>query len=224
VPNEAFRAKLPPYEGGTQGGAVPDEAFRAMDRLDSLLREVENIPDTQTRAHVREMVQAILELHAVGLERMLGQIAGEGEAGLALIEALARDDLVGGLLLLHGLHPLDLPTRVRQALEKVRPYLRSHGGNVELLAVDAGVVRLRMLGSCHGCPSSAMTLKLAIEEAIYALAPEVAAIEVEGASAATDPPLSVIVPLEQLRLPGGQADGRAAFRMSGTPNTETSSS
>src|SRR5208282_1894137 len=105
---------------------------------------------------VREIVQAILDLHATGLERMLDGIAGGALAGVALVEALARDELVGCLLALHGLHPVALEGRVRQALEKVRPYLRSHGGNVELLACDAGVVRLRMVGSCHGCPSSAM--------------------------------------------------------------------
>ena len=87
---------------------------------------------------------------------------------------------MASLLLLHGLHPLDLEARVRQALEQVRPYLRTHGGDVELLGVDDGVVRLRMQGSCHGCPSSAVTLKHTIEEAIYDAAPDVAAIEVEG--------------------------------------------
>lgn len=94
--------------------------------------------------------------------------------------SLAGDVVVSSLLLLYGLHPLDLKTRVDQALERVRPFLRSHKGNVELVDVSQGVVRLRMEGSCNGCPSSAMTLKLAIEEAIYAAAPDVAAIEVEG--------------------------------------------
>jgi Fe-S cluster biogenesis protein NfuA/nitrite reductase/ring-hydroxylating ferredoxin subunit len=86
------------------------------------------------------------------------------------------------LLILHGLHPFDLETRVRQALDKVRPYLGSHGGNVELLGVTAeGVVRLRLAGSCHGCPSSQVTLKYAIEEEIYKAAPDLTAIQVEGA-------------------------------------------
>ena len=60
-----------------------------------------------------------------------------------------------------------------------------------------GVVRLRMQGSCHGCPSSAMTLKNAIEEAIYAAAPDVAAIEVEGV---VDPPVhpSHLLPIVSL--------------------------
>src|SRR5262245_44423069 len=120
--------------------------------------------------------------------------------GAAIVDSFAHDDVVGGLLLLHGLHPLDLKTRVSQALDKVRPYLRSHGGNVELLRIDPdGVVRLRMQGSCHGCPSSAMTLKLAIEEAIYEQAPDVMAIEVEGADDRTNGLLPTFVPVGQLR-------------------------
>ncbi len=164
--------------------SLDDREFRQrMERIESLLREVEQVPDPTARARTREIVQAILDLHGAGLERMLEHIAAAGDAGLALIGSLAQDDLVGSLLLLYGLHPLDVETRVRQALDKVRPYLRSHGGNVELLGVAGGVVRLRMEGSCDGCPSSAATLKLSIEEAIYDKAPDVTAIEVEGDTA-----------------------------------------
>jgi Fe-S cluster biogenesis protein NfuA len=88
--------------------------------------------------------------------------------------------LISSLLLLHGLHPQDLEERVAAALERVRPDLHAHGGDVELLSIDDGVVRLRMQGNCDGCPSSAATLKFTIEQAIYAAAPDVAAIEVEG--------------------------------------------
>jgi Fe-S cluster biogenesis protein NfuA len=106
-----------------------------------------------------------------------------GEEDLVL--KLAGDEVVGGLLLLHGVHPLPLESRVRQALEKVRPYLASHGGNVELLDVRDGSVSLRLQGSCDGCPSSAMTLKYAIEQAISETAPDVVAIQVAGV---TPPP------------------------------------
>ena len=84
--------------------------------------------------------------------------------------------------MLYGLHPLDLETRVLQALAQVRPYLRSHGGNVELIGVRDGVVHLRLVGSCHGCPSSAITMRQTIEKAILGKAPDVIAIEVEGAA------------------------------------------
>jgi Fe-S cluster biogenesis protein NfuA/nitrite reductase/ring-hydroxylating ferredoxin subunit len=111
------------------------------------------------------------------------------------LDALAEDDLVASLLLVHGLHPYDVTTRVERALAGVRPYLGSHGGDVELLGVDEDVVRLRMLGSCDGCPSSSVTLKLAVEGAIEAAAPEITAIEVETATAAENGPT---IPVESL--------------------------
>lgn len=95
-------------------------------------------------------------------------------------ESCPRDEVVSGLLLLHGLHPDGLEDRVAQALEQVRPALQSHGGNVELLDVREGVVHLRLEGNCHGCPSSAATMKSTIEEAILAHAPEIVSIEVQG--------------------------------------------
>jgi Fe-S cluster biogenesis protein NfuA len=165
-------------------GSHDDREFRKrMGRLETLLHEVERFPDPKAQSHTREIVQAVMDLHGAGLERMLEKIAEVGAAGLATIDSLARDDLVGSLFLLYGLHPLNTETRVRQALDKVRTYLRSHGGAVELLGVAGGVVRLRMQGSCDGCPSSAATLEQTIEEAIYAKAPEVTAIEVEGGTA-----------------------------------------
>lgn len=125
-------------------------------------------------------MQTLLDFHGAAVARILDRIAELGEPGSALIRTPGGDELVSSLLLLYDLHPLDPATRVSQALDRVRPYLRTHQGDVELVAVVDGIVRLRMQGSCHGCPSSALTLKNAIEEAIYAGAPDVAAIEVEG--------------------------------------------
>src|SRR5262245_59905729 len=159
-----------------------DREFRKrIERVESVIHEVEEFPDPEARASTQEILRAVIELHGAGLERILDKLADAREAGLELIDALVGDDLVGSILLLHGLHPLDLETRVRQAPEKVRPLLRSHGGNVELLDLAGGVARLRMLGNCDGCPSSAMTLKTAIEQAIYEKAPDVTAIELDGA-------------------------------------------
>jgi len=157
------------------------ELERRIAAVDQLVRSLESGSDPATRAAAQELVATLLELHATALERILAAIEGSGEAGHAIVEQLARDDLVSGVLLLHDLHPLDRPTRVLQALDQTRPYLQSHGGNVELVSVDdAGMVRLRLQGSCHGCPSSAMTLKLAIEQAIQEAAPDVTGILVEG--------------------------------------------
>src|SRR5215208_7538097 len=148
-------------------------------RMETLLGEIEALADPNARAKAAEVVQLLLELYGEGLARVMEVIA-EGKERERIFEALAADELVSHLLLLHGLHPLDVETRIVRALEEVRPYLQSHGGNVELLGVEGGVARLRMQGSCSGCPSSTMTLKLAIEEAIQKDAPDLDGIEAEG--------------------------------------------
>jgi Fe-S cluster biogenesis protein NfuA/nitrite reductase/ring-hydroxylating ferredoxin subunit len=112
-----------------------------------------------------------------------------------LADRFAADDLVASLLLVHGLHPHDVERRVSDALDSVRPYLGSHGGDVSLLGVDDGVVRLQFQGSCKSCPSSAVTLELAVEDAVRAAAPEIDSIEVV---AAEKDPSSGVIPAESL--------------------------
>ena len=158
----------------------PRELQAELQRLDGLLQEVERFADPAAKAHTREIVRAVLDLHGAGLGRILAHLEAAGEAGRKALDACAADPVVGGLLLLHELHPLGVEERVRQALADVRPYLRSHGGDVELLGVSDGVVRLRLQGSCHSCPSSAVTMRQTVEEAIAARAPDVSAVEVEG--------------------------------------------
>ena len=122
----------------------------------------------------------VAQLYGGALDRIL-EILVNAEA-TPLIAEIVRDELVSSLLVLHGLHPDDLPTRVQKALDSVRPYLESHGGDVELIAVipSEGIVKVRLLGSCDGCPSSSVTLKLSVEQAIHESAPEIIDIQVEG--------------------------------------------
>src|SRR5207244_3464059 len=96
---------------------------RRVQRLEGLTDDFERCPDPAVRARARELVQTILELHRVGLARIFAHLAGAGEPGRALVDMLARDELVASLLLLYGLHPLDFEARVVQTLEKVRPSL-----------------------------------------------------------------------------------------------------
>jgi Fe-S cluster biogenesis protein NfuA/nitrite reductase/ring-hydroxylating ferredoxin subunit len=160
-------------------------------KMETLLGEIEALNDPNARSKAAEVVQVLLELYGEGLARMMETIA-EGKEGERAFEAFAEDELVSHLLLLHGLHPLDLETRVVKALEEVRPYLKSHGGNVEFLGVEGGVARLRMQGSCSGCPSSTMTLKLAIEEAIQKTAPDIEGIEAEGVAEEPKPAPTIV--------------------------------
>ena len=91
---------------------------------------------------------------------------------------------MASLLLVHGLHPESLERRVEAALVSVRPFLAQHGGDVELLGIDedVGAVKLRLLGSCDGCPSSASTLRGAVEVAIAEAAPETPSDNVKSAN------------------------------------------
>ncbi|MGI9115060.1 MAG: NifU family protein [Chthoniobacterales bacterium] len=154
---------------------------KRLERIEELIAAIDACPDQSMRARTRELVQTLLELHASSLNRVLETIFDSSSSGQRLINELAENDLVSNLLLLHGLHPLDLETRVRAALDKVQPRLGLHGGSVNLLGVTPeGTVRLQLAGNCEGCPSSRMTLKYSIEEALYAAAPDIAALEVDG--------------------------------------------
>lgn len=140
------------------------------------------------RERSEELVRLVTDFYGAGLERLLDLVHEQGGLNDGVLKALAADELVASLLMVHGLHPHPVETRVEQALDSVRPYLGTHGGDVELLGVtDEGTVRLRLLGSCDGCPSSSATLELAVRGAVEAAAPEVGAIEVEAA-ADTSPP------------------------------------
>lgn len=158
----------------------PTDPRATGERIEQLL-EASSAAGPVARERAEELVRVVVELYGAGLERLLEIAYDAGQLTDELLDRLADDELVASLMLVHGLHPHDVHTRVERALEKVRPYLGSHGGDVELLEVtQEDVVRLRMLGSCDGCASSAVTLQLAVEGAIAELAPEVVGIEVDN--------------------------------------------
>ena len=141
-----------------------------------------------------ELVRLLVGMYGDGLAAIMTALSEAGEPGRAIIDRLTADPLVEGLLLLHGLHPLDVDARIQRALDQVRPYLGSHAGGVQYLGVTDGVARLRLEGSCHGCPSSTVTVRLAIEGAVQDAAPEVTEVVVEGMTAPPEPKLLQIGP------------------------------
>lgn len=163
------------------------------ERLERILEELRTLEPT-ARQRAEEAVRLVTDLYGAGLSNVMGIVVDGGDA--ALLDKVVSDQLVGNLLVLHGLHPFDLPARIGLALDKVRPYFASHGGDVEFLDVDAeaGVVTIRLLGSCDGCPSSSVTLKMAVEDAVHEAAPEVAHIVVDGWVEPEAPPLPVVPP------------------------------
>ncbi|MGH8969596.1 MAG: NifU family protein [Actinomycetes bacterium] len=163
------------------GRASPQETGA---RIETLLDELGDSADPSVGQRADELVRLLAQMYGEGLDRVVTVLRGSGPAGQRAVDLLADDALIGSLLALHGLHPVDVPTRVGRALDTVRPYLGSHAGGVELLGVgEDGVVRLRLQGSCDGCSASALTVQMAIETAILDAAPEVTAIDVEGVAA-----------------------------------------
>jgi len=152
-----------------------------VERVQDLLGSLDEIADPVAQARVQELVGAVLELYGAGLERILGVVADAGEGAIHIRNALLDDGIVASLLLIHGLYPVSLEERVTEAIESVRPFLASHGGGVDILSIEDGVARLRLQGSCNGCPASASTLEHALKEAIDEAAPDLLALEVEGA-------------------------------------------
>ena len=187
-----------------------------VERVQELLGSLDEIADPFAQQRVQELIGAVLELYGAGLDRILGVVADAGEPGLPIRDALLDDGIVASLLLIHGLYPVPLEERVVQALDSVRPFLASHGGNVELLSVEGGVARLQLQGSCNGCPSSAATLEHALREAIDAAAPDLLGLEVEGAvgleDVKDDGPAGLSLPMVQV--------GGTTLPMADSPYTE----
>ena len=151
---------------------------KRMGRLEELVQSAEALRDDAARGLARELVQVLLEVHGEGMRRLLDAARGAAGSGPALAATCSNDELLGSLLMLHGLHPLPLATRVDKALERVRPALRAHDGDVELVGLDGGVVRIRLTGTCKTCPSSTATLRSLVESALYEEAPDLAGCEV----------------------------------------------
>ena len=184
----------PAHTGGRR------ELERRVRRVDSLVRELQELPDEHARAIAAEAFRALLELHGDALGRLVDL------AGPEITARLADDPSVAGMLLLHDLHPVPFDQRVQRALDGIRPYLGSHGGGVRLLEARDGAVRLRLEGTCEGCPSSAATIRLAIEQAILDAVPDVAGIEVEGAAEVPAAAPSGFVPLAAIAGPGPRSE------------------
>lgn len=154
------------------------ECQRQAAQLETLLQEVAAFPDLQIRARVEELIQTLLEMYGEGLTRLLAITSQSDLSGEDLIELFAKDELISALLLLHGLHPLETESRIRQALESVRASTQLHGAKVELLDIKDGVVSLRLAGSCQSCSASSNSLRQHVEQVIYSVAPDLKEVRI----------------------------------------------
>lgn len=156
-----------------------------LQKVSRLVHDLETVADPAARAASKELVQLLMDLHGAGLERMLEIIFTSGETGAPLIDALGQDPLVRSLLILYGLHPDDLETRVERKLEQVRSRLRKMGAEVVLVSMNDGKVHLRVRVEGHACGSTARTAQEVVEEAMYEAAPDMTSLVVEGAEELT---------------------------------------
>jgi Fe-S cluster biogenesis protein NfuA/nitrite reductase/ring-hydroxylating ferredoxin subunit len=174
-----------PVAGATTAGG--DGPAELVERVQRLTAELGAIADPSAQARAEELVAAVVSLYGEGLDRIFAALADAGDPGNELVERLAADGVVASLMLIHDLYPVELEQRVAAALDSVRPYMESHGGDVELLGIEDRIARIRLEGSCEGCPASASTLELAIKQALDEAAPDLEGLVVEGAANGTAP-------------------------------------
>lgn len=166
-----------------------------MQRIGSLVQEIESSADPAVRAITKTLMQSLMDLHGAAIEKALDIIADSGEQGMAIIDRLGRDPLVSSVLILYGLHPEDLEARTVKAVDKVRPQLRKQGCEVELVSVSDGVIRLRVETGSHTCGSTAKTLQATLEGTMYDAAPDLTSLVIEGFE---EKPASGFVGLDKL--------------------------
>ena len=149
-------------------------------RIGALVQEIELIADPAVRATAKDMVQSLMDLHGAALEKALDIVAEAGDPGMAIIDRLGKDSLVSSVLILYGLHPDDIATRVEKAIDRLRSQLRKQGCEIELLGVNDGAIRIHVEAGSHTCGSTAKTVQAAVEEAIYDTAPDLVSLVIEG--------------------------------------------
>jgi Fe-S cluster biogenesis protein NfuA/nitrite reductase/ring-hydroxylating ferredoxin subunit len=143
-------------------------------RVQELTGRLEHLDDPACRNLAEELTSAVVQMYGAGLERIV-ELADAGTR-----DEMSKDSLVAGLLMIHDLYPVPIEERVVQALDTVRPYMESHGGNVELLGIEDGIAKLRLEGSCKSCRASSSTLELAVQQALQDAAPDLLGMDVEG--------------------------------------------
>jgi Fe-S cluster biogenesis protein NfuA len=154
---------------------------RQLESIGELVKKVERAGDPALRATAAELIESVMALHGAALERVLEIVTSAGDAGQGILDRLGRDDLTGSLLVLYGMHPVPFEERIQKGIEKARARLRSRGGDVELVAVVDGDVRVRLSANGHGCGSTPEAFQEIVEENIYQAAPDIGKLTIDGA-------------------------------------------
>ncbi len=164
-------------------------------KIGQLVRDLETVADPAARAATKELVQLLMDMHGAGLERVMEVVFQSGEPGERLIEELGQDPLVSSLLVLYGLHPDELETRVERKLKQIDSRLHKMGAEASLVSVQNGHIHLKAHVNGHSCGSTARSVQTILEEAIYEAAPDLSSLKVEGLE---EPAASGFVALDKL--------------------------
>ena len=175
---------------------MPEELeFRQrLQEIVGLVQDLENISDPASRNAAQKLMQLLMDLHGKALERSLEIIFGSPRSGSQLIDELGDDPLVGSVLVLYGLHPEDVRTRVERKLEQTRARFQKMGCEVRLVTIEDASVRVHVKLEGHACGSTTQSVRAAIEEVLYEAAPDLTSLSVEG----LDPPTGGFIAVSQL--------------------------
>lgn len=168
-------------------------------RMETLIEQARKLEDPVVRGEIQELVQHLLDFHGAALTAMVDQVRQTGPVGRAILDAWTRDELVASLLMLYGLHPVDMEIRVREALERAAEELRTFGVEVTLLGIEEGAVRLHIenvQNNSNGHSSASIAVRRRIAKAIYDAAPDVAGITTDAAAMNTQIEFVRLTPLK----------------------------
>jgi len=193
-----------------------DSEFQEQVRqLGKLVTQLDELPDGAAKTAARELVQLLMDVHGMGLERVMEIVFDSGDSGPKIIDKLGQDSIVGNLLLLYSLHPDGLEARIQSALDRMRPRLRKLACTIELERVQEGAVQVRLATSGHSCGSSTKDLRSIVEDGMYEFAPDMTSLEILG----LEEPMPVgFVTLESLlgqHLAGADSNVRLLERKGG---------
>ncbi|MEM9695013.1 MAG: NifU family protein [Myxococcota bacterium] len=171
---------------------------RLVAELERLETVVEGWEEPNQQATVTALRTTVEQIQAAAFRSIIRTVKGQ-PGGMEALKVALDDEIVVNVLRYHGIlrapSEPSLEERVEAALEQVRPMLAQHDGDVELVAVELPVVRIRMLGSCDGCAFSDQTVKLGVEKAVLDAVPEASEVRVEAGGGHTPQ----LVPVGRLR-------------------------
>lgn len=175
----------------TEAEAAVEEFERlaaAVDLADTAVGEL----DDDAKAAALKLKETLEAFHRSALVHIVRTLKDDAR-GKELLFQLVDEPIVHAVLGLHGIVRADPMVRAKRALESVRPYLQSHGGDVELVRIESGLAYVRLQGSCNGCSMSAVTLREGVEEALVS-----GVEEITGVSVLEDEPTVAFIPLDEI--------------------------